>query len=205
MMDEILKELGYWKTYSEQGLGNNLGHFGLWLNNELTKTNPEEIPNEFNVSTNVKIGFLLGHMMAFGEVLTKLAFRDLPIQHFHDFGTLRFIQMHKNPTKKEIAEDSMMEQSSCFESLKRLTKAGLLVDQADKNDKRVKRVRLTKTGNQVLETAMKQSFSLSDLLVGDLSENEKKQLITLLEKLGKFHEDLYQNSPKEKIAQAFNL
>ncbi|MEM6523742.1 MAG: MarR family winged helix-turn-helix transcriptional regulator [Bacteroidota bacterium] len=204
-MDEILKLLGFWKTYTEQGLGNNLSHFGLWLNNELTKTETEKIPDQFNISTNVKIGFLLGHIMAYGEVWIKLAFRDLPIQHFHDFGTLRFIQVHKNPTKKEIAEDSMMEQSSCFESLKRLTKAGLLIDQADKNDKRVKRVKLTKIGNQVLEAATKQSFALSDLLVGDLNPDEKEQLIRLLEKLGKFHEHLYQNSPKEKITQAFKL
>lgn len=204
-MDDILVLLTHWKTFTEKGLGNDLGRFGLWLNTQLNRRKNEEVPDEFQVSPNVKIGFLLGHIMAFGEVWTKLALRDLPIQHFHDFGTLLFIQDNKNPTKKEIAEDSMMEQSSCFEALKRLTKAGLLVDETDKFDKRAKRVKLTYQGKQVVDAAMKQSYALSDLLVGDLTEEEKKQLIYLLEKLGRFHEDLYKNTSKDKIADAFNL
>lgn len=204
-MDDILKLLGYWKIYSERGLGNDLGRFGVWLNNEQKKEKTDDIPSEFQVSPNVKIGFLLGHVMAFGEVWTKLAFRDLPIQHFHDFGTLRFILIHKNPTKKEIAEDSMMEQSSCFESLKRLTKAGLLVDQQDKNDRRVRRVKLTNKGTKLVEKAKEQSYALSNLLVGDLTDGEKKTFISLLEKLCSFHETLYESSSKEKIASAFNL
>ena len=128
-MDEIIELLQYWKSYSDKGLGSNLGRFGLWLNEQKNQAKNTEVPNEFQVSPNIKIGFLLGHIMAFGEIWTKLAFRDLPIQHFHDFGTLRFIEAQINPTKKEIAEDSFMEQSSCFEALKRMTKNGLIKDE----------------------------------------------------------------------------
>ncbi len=204
-MDEIIELLQYWKSYSDKGLGSNLGRFGLWLNEQKNQAKNTEVPNEFQVSPNIKIGFLLGHIMAFGEIWTKLAFRDLPIQHFHDFGTLRFIEAQINPTKKEIAEDSFMEQSSCFEALKRMTKNGLIKDETDKHDKRVKRVKITQKGKKILEKATHQSMVLSDLLVGDLTEDEKLQLITLLEKLGSFHIDLYTNTSKEKVIDSFKL
>ena len=184
-------------------MGNDLSRFGVWLNKELNEQKATEIRDEYKVSKNVQIGFLLGHMMAFGEIWTKLAFRDLPIQHFHDFGTLKFIEHHVNPTKKEIADDSMVEQSSCFEALKRLNKNGLLVDEVDKTDKRAKRVKLTKKGKETILRAMQQSYALSDLLVGDLIDEEKDRLIELLGKLNHFHEDLYRTTDKTRVIKGF--
>ena len=155
-MDQIIKLLEYWKKFTERGMGEELDRFGLWLNQEhiSEKVNNEQlVPDDFNNSTNFTIGYLLGSMTGYGEMWTKLSFRNLPIQNFHDFGTLKFIQHTQNPTKKEVANDSMLEQSTCFEVIKRLVKNDMLSEENDPNDKRVKRVKLTKYGFEVIERA----------------------------------------------------
>ena len=151
-MDQIIKLLEYWKKFTERGMGEELDRFGLWLNQEhiSEKVNNEQlVPDDFNNSTNFTIGYLLGSMTGYGEMWTKLSFRNLPIQNFHDFGTLKFIQHTQNPTKKEVANDSMLEQSTCFEVIKRLVKNDMLSEENDPNDKRVKRVKLTKNSKKI--------------------------------------------------------
>ena len=207
-MKEAIQLLQFWQEYLEMGHQPNLERFSVWLQNKLKKQHENEkmhVPGQYMVSQNMAIGFLLGNVMAYAEIWIKATFRNLPIQHFHDFGTLKFIEEKRNPTKKEVAEDSLLEQSSCFEAIKRMTKSGLLKDQEDKKDKRVRRVSLTAKGKKVIEDAMQQAYHLSELLVGDLTEEEKEGFIKVLQKLGSFHEDLYRSGGKDKAISQYGL
>ena len=204
-MEQVIKLLEYFKVYQDKGLGDDIGRFGLWLNKELGAEKVVEVPPAYSVSENAAIGFLLGGLLGFGDVWTRLAFRDLPIQHFYDFGIIKFIEVMKAPTKKEVADKSLLEQSTCFEAIKRLTKHGILEEQVDTDDRRVNRVKLTAYGRKIASKATQQSFLLSDLLVGDLVEEEKSDLTRLLKKLDRFHEDLYRNTDKDKIINHYRL
>ncbi|MEL7002963.1 MAG: MarR family winged helix-turn-helix transcriptional regulator [Bacteroidota bacterium] len=201
-MDQVIRLLEYWKEFIKRGLGQDFENFGKWLTKETERE--KEIPKDYE-SPNMTIGFLLGGLMGYSEVWTKMTFRNLPIQNFHDFGTLKFIEALKNPTKKEVAEDSLVEASTCFEAIKRLVKNGLLVEETDQSDKRVKRVRLTAEGLKVTDEATRQASLLSNLLVGDLSEEEKKTLIGILKKLDHFHEDLYRKTERDNIIEHYSL
>jgi len=207
-MKEAIRLLQYWQEYLELSPQPSLERFSEWLRDKLNPSveNDEmQVPGQYQISLNMSVGFLLGQIIAYGEIWTKVAFRNLPIQHFHDFGTLMFIERNDNPTKKEIAEDSLQEQSSCFEAIKRMTRDGLLKDKEDKEDKRVRRVSLTSKGKEVVASAMEQAYYLSDLLVGDLTDEEKKELVKALQKLGSFHEALYRSGGKEKAIDNYNL
>lgn len=206
-MKEAIQLLQYWQEYTERTVSPDMKGFASWLVENLEPSNgPEkgDFPPYLH-TRNMSVSFLIGHLMAFAEIWTKLTFRDLPIQHFHDFGNLIFISESKNPTKKEVARQSFLEQSSCFEALKRMTKNGLLADQGDPKDKRARRVSLTKKGQEVLDRAMHQVSQLSDLLVGDLTEAEKKDLIVVMSKLITFHENLYQTGGKERAIAQYGL
>jgi len=207
-MDLVLKLLTYWKEYLEKGVGNNLGRFGLWLNEQLTEyaeVPTQKVPDQFDISTNFAFGYLFGNLAAYADHWTKLTFRNLPLQNHHDFGILKFIELSGHPTKKEVATDSTLEQSTCFEAIKRLVKNNLLQEESDTKDKRVKRVKLTDYGIEVIQLASQQASHQANLLVGDLTEEEKNEAIGLLKKLNDFHEDLYKNSSKEKIIESFEL
>ena len=204
-IDLIIKVLNHWKNFKEKGLGHDLSKFGQWLIDEENKEKQKDIPEDYSVSPNMMIGFLLGGLMGYTEVWTKMTFRNLPIQNFHDFGTLKFIEALKRPTKKEIAEDSLVEQSTCFEALKRMAKNGLVEEETDERDKRVKRVKLTKNGQKVTNQATQQAFLLSNLLVGDITKEEKNTLIGILQKLDHFHEDLYRKTERDKIIEHYKL
>lgn len=202
-IDQIIKLLDHWKNFKEKSLSDDLGQFGLWLNEKENKK--KEIPDDYTISPNMTIGFLLGGILGYLEVWTKMTFRNLPIQNFHDFGTLKFIEALKNPTKKEIAEDSLVEQSTCFEALKRMAKNELVEEETDERDKRVKRVKLTKYGKEITDQATHQAYLLSSLLVGDITDDEKQVLIGVLQKLDNFHEDLYRKVDRDKIIEYYKL
>lgn len=92
------------------------------------------------------LGYHLGLLLSYTEAWVKLAFRDLPITGFGDFGVLKFIEQARQPTKNAVAESMVMEPSTCFEILKRLQKKGLIKESPDPHDKRAKRVSLTDQG-----------------------------------------------------------
>ncbi len=204
-MDKVIKLLEYFKKYQEKGMGADLARFGMWLNKEINGERIVEVPVEYQLSDDVTIGFLMGRLLGYGDVWTRMAFRDLPIQHFYDYGILKHTEQAKNPTKKEIADQSLLEQSTCFEAIKRLVKHKVLTEETDMDDRRVKRVRLTSFGKKVTEVATQQAFRLSNLLVGDLTDKEKKDLIRILRKLDHFHEDLYRKVERNRIIENYNL
>ena len=204
-MQQVIRLLEYFKTYQDKGLGDDLGRFGLWLNKELGLGKMIDVHGRYEVSVNVTIGFLLGELMSYGDVWSRLAFRDLPIQHFYDYGIVKFVEHEENPTKKEVANMSLLEQSTCFEAIRRLNKHGILSERVDQNDKRVKRGMLTDYGQKITNQATRKVFLLSDLLVGDLVDEEKEDLTRLLKKLDRFHEDLYRNTGKETIIENYDL
>ena len=77
--------------------------------------------------------------------------------------------------------------------MKRMIDAGLIEEVTDKQDKRVRRVKLTAKGKRTRENFFQQSVSDLKLKSGNLSETEKKELIRLLAYLEKFHTNIYFN------------
>ena len=206
-MDQIIKLLEFWKKYKEQGFSDDFARFGIWLNNEIpseqdTSSTPQEV---LEGDKNTKIGYYLGELIEFSDHWTKLAFRNLPITGWTDFGILKGVEYSDTPTKKELVQHAVAEQSTIFEAIKRLQKYGLLEEVIDKDDRRVRRVKMTKEGKKVIDAATHQAIQLSNLFVADLSEDEKKVLIDILLKLNNFHRDLYQEMPKEKVVETYGL
>ena len=204
-INQIIKLIEYWKAFRAQGAAGNLEAFGQWLAQQEAQNKTFDVPNEYFQSPNLAVGFLLGNVMAYAEVWTKLAFRDLPLQGFHDFGMLKFVEDKTNPTKKEVAADSILEDSTTFEAIKRLGKQGLLAEAPDPKDRRVRRVTITEAGKQVVQQAMQQAVAMSDLLVGNLDAQEKEALINMLQKLAQFHDHMYRNTTKEHVITQYKM
>lgn len=202
-MQEIIQLLSHWDEYQKTGLPVSFGHFGKWLHQrDRQATTPYP---EYGNDPDGLLGYLMGSLIGFAEAWTKLSLRNLPLNSSMDFGILKYIEMHPAPTKKEIARHSIAEDSTIFEGIKRLMKSGLIREYADTKDKRVKRVVLTQKGKQITHQSTEAMLKLASLLSGDLTDDEKANLIDLLRKLNQFHASLYHQTPREQIIQQYQL
>lgn len=204
-MEKVIELMEAWKRYLEEGQGEDLGDFGQWLSNQKRSAESASMPKPPSPGYRMEFGRYFGTLTGFAEAWERIAFRDLPIKGFSDFDILNQVRQQGNPTKNTIAQNSTLEQSTLFESIKRLQKKGFLRDEVDATDRRVKRVHLTPEGEAVIEQAVEKAFKMSHLIVGDLSEEEIVNMIGLLKRLNAFHAHLHKTKSKDDIKDMYDL
>jgi DNA-binding MarR family transcriptional regulator len=204
-MKTVINLLEKFQEYSEKTSQEpNLHDFGVWLQ-ATQRDNSRYTFDKRGIPVDPMIGYYLGNLMGFSEAWSKLALESLPLKSLTDFGILKYVEQHKNPTKRMVAKHALAEETTIFEAIKRLIKIGLLSESANPDDKRSKLVSLTTKGQKVTNFATEKVFNLSRLLVGDLSEEEKQSLLSILEKLQKFHEHMYHQTERAKISEDYFL
>ena len=206
-MDQIIKLLQDYKEYNEKGIPEDLGLFGEWLKQKYAdastyKTDREAV-DQYGI--DVMASYFLCGLGSFVDHWLKLSFQELPLVSLGDFGIIKKVEHYGNPSKKMIADALIMERTTCIESIKRLTKKGLLTEKTDKEDQRMKRVSLTPYGQEVSAQLNIKMSALGSLLVGNLNEVEKKSLVPILKKLVEFHDYLYRKKDKEEVKALYNL
>ncbi len=206
-MKDIIRLLQDYQEFKDKNNSEDFHVFGEWLRQKHAPTrdyttNDEEV-NEAGL--DVMITYLLGNLTGYTEAWIKLAYQELPLLSIGDFSILKTVEHYQNPSKKEVAYEVVMERSTCIESIKRLIKEGLLAEAIDPNDRRIRRVHLTKGGKELMPLLNQRMTNLGSLLVGNLSEVEKKSLLPTLNKLLRFHENLYRNMKKEAIKKNYKL
>lgn len=206
-MDHIIQLLQDYQAYQETGLGEDLGLFGEWLRQKyIDKENIQTDEEDVNeAGLDIMVSYMLGGMSAYMDYWVKQFYHDLPLVSMGDFGIIKSVEFRKNPTKKMIYEDQIMERTTCIESIKRLVKKGILNEETDPHDKRMKRVTLSEEGEKLNEMLNIKMMALGKLLVGNLNEVEKKSLMPALKKLNDFHAQLYRNSDVEKVKEMYGV
>ncbi|MEI6560561.1 MAG: MarR family transcriptional regulator [Verrucomicrobiota bacterium] len=130
-------------------------------------------------------GFL--HLLRTGDMV----FED--ILHFlnrHNISQGRFTVMmllHRpwveSSTPASLAEESGVTRATMTGLIDTLEKDGMVVREADANDRRTVHVRLTKQGHASLETMLPDYFQCVSRIMSPLNERERKELVRLLQKL----------------------
>lgn len=204
-MKTIINLLEKFEQYAESTSKEvKLHEFGAWLQDRESKNTVFSFDQQ-GIPVDPMIGYYLGNLMGFSEVWSKLALENLPLKSLNDFGVLKYIEQEKKPTKRMVAKHALAEDSTIFEVLKRLAKQGLLKESTNPDDKRSRFVSLTAEGKKLTQIATEKVFRLSYLLVGDLSDEEKQNLLSILEKLQKFHERMYRTVDRDEISAKYDL
>ncbi len=201
-MEKAIELLENYQDFLQVKPAGTIKEFGAWL-----QRNPEEVQldqPELN-KQNIKFAYILSKLSSFLDAWVKLSFRDIPLRSLGDFGILMSIRFMQNPRKTDVAEQVIMERSTCMESIKRLIGEGLVEQSKDTADRRVWRVQLTKSGFAMCETLDEKMKSLGDLVAGEISDEEKLYAIAPLAKLVDFHQNLYSGLEGEKIITDFRL
>lgn len=89
----------------------------------------------------------------------------------------------KTATFKELEKEFGVSQPTMVGLLSRLEQKHLVEILADPDDKRIRRARLTKKGEEKCKEGYKHMKSAEDLLLGDLTAEEKSEFINLLLKI----------------------
>lgn len=101
-----------------------------------------------------------------------------------DFGVLEVL-LHKGPlTVKELGVKVMLTSGSMTAALDRLGRRGLVERKEDDVDRRVRVVRLTEAGTDLIRGAFEEHKQAMEDAVADVEEADREVLILLLRRLG---------------------
>jgi DNA-binding MarR family transcriptional regulator len=152
---------------------------------------------------NGRLVILLRRIGKFHIAYSNKALENTGLDQMEEFGILVTIYNAKNPIKSEVIYNSIMELSSGTNMLTRMKKRGLVTEYNDKEDKRVKRLEVTKKGEEVLQKAKDHVMKVAHMMVHDLSDNDKQLCIQLLSPIDKRFTGAFQKQKNKSIEEIY--
>ncbi|WKK75647.2 MarR family winged helix-turn-helix transcriptional regulator [Marivirga salinae] len=206
MLDNGIKLLQLYQDFLKKNPNATMSEFGESLiedekeentGNELEQMS-KKMPFPFPAnSPDEYIGWAWGRMMSFTQIWEKKAFANQTIHNLTEFGVALFVMSHEGCSKSEVANHSLQEKTTIFETIKRLVKNGILEEKANEIDKRSKHLKLTEKGKIASFSVMNRANEVSKHLVGNLNKTEKVKLFDSLIKLDKYHQHCYEHYKNE--------
>jgi len=144
-----------------------------------------------------KLIILLRRIGKFHIAYSNMGLESTELSQMEEFGILVTIYNEGNPIKSEAIFNNIMELSSGSNMLIRMKKKGLVTEYADPDDKRVKR--LTPEGEQTLMTAKDIVLKVAEMMVHDLSDEDKRLCIQLLTPIDRRFSGMYQKQKNKSF------
>ena len=151
--------------------------------------------------SNTDISILLVMMFRYAKGYIKKALKDSKIKTADDFSFMITLLTYDSMTKMELINLQVMEKTSGTEIINRLIKLGLVEQSQDEKDKRSVRIKLTDAGKKEIYSILPQMRLVSQIVTGNLSENEINTLAYTLRKLDHFHNDIFNNQKDKQLEE----
>src|SRR4051794_20282408 len=135
------------------------------------------------------VGFLISQLGFFSSRRFTEALAPLGIDP-RDFLLMRFVAAADGQTQQALADRLQIPPSRMVALVDGLEEQGLLERRPDPDDRRVRRLFLTRSGRSVLEKAGKIAIDYETQLCAGINCKEREQLIDLLQKLQVSETDL---------------
>lgn len=146
------------------------------------------------------INTLVVHMNRYAKSYSKAVILNTGFSSQDDFIYLINLKAFGEMTKMDLIKRNMQEKSVGIQVINRLIQNGWVKQEDSSTDKRSKVLLITSDGLKALEESMPDIRKATKIVTGNLSEDEKIQLIYLLQKLEDFHEPIYlKNIEPEKL------
>lgn len=192
-----------WKSFENQHPKGTLTDFGVWLikNDQPGKQLTKQPANQENSGVKKKVSGRMTSTDMVGIFISRLyrflrmASKDLLAKHeiasIDEFALLATLLVHPGMTKTELLKQNLMEITTGSEMLKRFVARKWLIEQRDKNDKRITRLSLSAKGQQIIFACMQTLDQIEDILL-PLNTKEQETLYQLLNRLDAFHSEKHQ-------------
>lgn len=147
------------------------------------------------------ISILVSMMHRYSKMYIKKAFKDSLLRTGDEFSFLITLLTHSSMTKKDAIHTQVMEKTSGIEVLNRLIKLGFVSQYRDEQDKRSVRVRITDLGRKSILEVLPNMKMVSEIVVGNLNDEEINTLANLLRKLDHFHNEIFNHRKDENLEE----
>ena len=170
---------------------------------EISGENKGWFKDEYRNTTS-DISILIVLMNHYAKWYIKKVLRESHLQTPDEFSFLITLMTYESLSKSELITKQVMEKTSGSEVIRRLIKRGLIVESADEDDKRSVRVSITRAGREEILKILPLMSKVSNIVVGNLSNEEINTLSYLLKKLDYFHNDIYLNKRDQSLSDIFS-
>jgi MarR family transcriptional regulator, lower aerobic nicotinate degradation pathway regulator len=216
LLKEIVVNLERFEHENESKNG-SLKDFGVWLSEQQNADYQSNngvmdvsnlVPDDVKITAEqpeAVIGKLLTFLSRYLKIYFKKGLEGSILTTGDDFSYLATLLTKGSLTKTELILLSAHEKTSGMEVIKRLLINELIEQTDDKQDKRSKRISLTQKGMGVLMQSFVAMEKVGKITSGDLTNQEKNQLVYLLKKLDNFHNDIYLNHREKGLDEILKL
>lgn len=182
----------------------DLGQFANWLNNTLN--GPQSAKNVEFRSEPVEQGILqsFGELSHHARHYVKKLVRDTALSSWNDLVMVIVLYHRGSQRKSDVIQQSLMDLSPGIEVLKRLIKRGIIIEEPDPEDKRAKRVELTREGRELYESLQSEMHVAGQIVAGNLTAKEKWLILPLLQKLVHFHQPIFVDDANASLQEIFS-
>lgn len=175
---------------------NDLDGLKKWIvanynHSDTVKNEPNWIGKESGRSADSVISTLLVHMNRYAKSYSKAAILDSEFSTQEDFIYLITLKSFGAMSKMDLIKKNVHDKPAGMLIINRLMSKGWLVQNDSIKDKRSKILEITAKGLEVLDNQMDKIRKASSMVTGNLTNNEKMDLIVLLNKLNDFHLEIY--------------
>ncbi|WP_293884820.1 MULTISPECIES: MarR family winged helix-turn-helix transcriptional regulator [unclassified Sphingobacterium] len=152
------------------------------------------------------ISTLLVHMNRFAKSYSKAAIWESDFSTQEEYIYLITLRSFGEMTKMELIRRNIHEKPAGMAIINRLIKQGWISQQNSESDRRSKVIYITENGRLALDQQMEKIRHATQIVSGNLTYSEKITLISLLDKLSKFHQVIYdKNISPDKLLEQINI
>lgn len=137
------------------------------------------------------INTLIVHMNRYAKSYSKSAIFGSDFSSQEDFIFLINLKAFGAMSKMELIKKNVQEKPAGMQIINRLIAQKWVAQQDSETDKRSKVISITPKGLKALEAQMDKIRKATEIVTGDLTHNEKMELIRLLNKLNDYHKPIY--------------
>ncbi|WP_295232037.1 MarR family transcriptional regulator [uncultured Chryseobacterium sp.] len=189
--------------------GHTVEDFRLWLNDKKYRSeSPTTLfrnENHAAALTENEICKQVLLLSRYSRQLIRKGLSSIPELANEEFTYLYRLKDEPSLTKIQLIERNGHEKQTGTQILKRLLDYGLIEERHDEADRRSKRLKLTKKGEDMFHRSVEKVDMTSQVLSGSLDTDEKDQLLVLLRKLNEFHAHVYSEHRHSEVSRILEL
>jgi DNA-binding MarR family transcriptional regulator len=172
--------------------------FKNWVSskNSTVINEPDWEGKENGRSAESVINTLIVHLNRYAKSYSKSAILGSDFSTQEDFIYLINLKAFGEMSKMDLIKKNVHEKPAGMQIINRLINLGWIEQKKSKIDKRSKVISVTQKGLTALENQMDKIRQATSIVTGNLSHNEKMELIRLLNKLDDFHQPIYDKNIK---------
>ncbi|MEO1450566.1 MAG: MarR family transcriptional regulator [Bacteroidota bacterium] len=202
--EKIKQLIDLFENFENETGSDDFTSFGNWLQHResgvaVVLDEPERGCSPVEGAIMMEVGRLTNLV----KIYIRKATSETPLAGWNDMAAI--IVLYDSPAgslrKTELLQTALIEMSPGMEVLRRLKREGVIREFPDPDDKRAKRVRLTRAGKRLYKEIEKDLCKVGKVVVGNLSLEEKQRLHLILEKLGHFHYSIWDEDAEATLDQ----